>query len=108
MMGLHGEFDENKKHEESEDRLRAIAHQAQCGSARTYYFRVRAHLDKKKLALFNLLTNKTNEYSYYQINTRGEAVVDRVAAYVKECLDRMKAGQMPPAEVDGSLPIVWF
>ena len=36
------------------------------------------------------------------------AVVDRVAAYVKECLGRMKAGQVPPAEVDGSLPIVWF
>ena len=108
MMALHGEFDENDKHEESEDRLRAIADHAQCGSARTYYFRVRAHLDNKKLALFDLKTNKANEYSYYQINSSGRSVVDRVAAYVKECLARMKAGHMPPLEVGGKLPIVWF
>ena len=35
-------------------------------------------------------------------------VVKRVAAYVKECLGHMKAGQMPPAEVGGNLPIAWF
>jgi hypothetical protein len=108
MLGLHGEFDEKNKHEESEDRLRAIADQAGCGSSRTYYFRVRAHLDNKKRALFDLITDRKNEYSYYQINNRGMIVVRRVAGYVKECLHRMKIGQMPPAEVDGKLPIVWF
>jgi len=108
MLGLHGEFDESNKHEESEDRLRAIADQAGCGSARTYYFRVRGHLENKKRALFDRITDDTNKYSYYQINIRGVAVVDRVAAYVKECLSRMKAGQMPKAEVHNNLPIVWF
>jgi hypothetical protein len=108
MMGLHGEFDERNKHEESEARLRAIADHAGCGSSRTYYFRVRAHLDNKKRALFDLVVDHKNNYSYYRINTRGMVVVKRVAAYVKECLSRMKAGQMPPAEVDGKLPIRWF
>jgi hypothetical protein len=108
MMGLHGEFDERSKHDESEDRLRAIANQAGCGSSRTYYFRVRAHLDKKTRALFDLVVDRKNNYSYYRINERGTVVVKRVAAYVKECLSRMKAGQMPPAEVDGNLPIAWF
>jgi hypothetical protein len=108
MLGLHGEFDENNKHEESEARLRAISDDAGCGSARTYYFRVRAHLDNKKLALFDLLIKDASKYSYYEISDRGRAMVDRVAAYVKECLDRMKAGQMPPAEVDENLLIKWF
>lgn len=108
MLALHGEFDERGNHEESEARLRAIADDAGCGSARTYYFRVRAHLDNKELALFDLMTNQENEYSYYEMNHRGEAVLDKVAAYVKECLDRMEAGQMPDTEVNGELPIVWF
>jgi hypothetical protein len=108
MMGLHGEFDERNKHEESEERLRAIADHAGCGSSRTYYFRVRAHLDEKKRALFDLIVDRKNNYSYYEVNKRGMVVVKRVAVYVKECLGRMKAGQMPPAEVDGNLPIAWF
>ena len=85
-----------------------IADHAGCGSSRTYYFRVRAHLDDKKRALFDLVVDRKEQYSYYQVNNRGMVVVKRVAAYVKECLRRMKAGQMPPAEVDGNLPIRWF
>ena len=65
-----------------------------------------AHLDKKKLALFDLITDDKNKYSYYEINNRGMVVVKRVATYVKEFLGRMKAGQMPPTQVDGNLPIV--
>lgn len=59
-------------------------------------------------SLFDLVVDRKKEYSYYEINNRGMAVVRRVAAYVKECLRRMKAGQMPPSEVDGNLPIKWF
>lgn len=108
MMGLHGEFDERNEHEESEDRLRAIANQAGCGSSRTFYFRVRAHLDNKKRALFDRIEDRELGYAYFEINSLGMVVVKRVATYVKECLSRMKAGQMPPAEVDGNLPIAWF
>jgi hypothetical protein len=45
---------------------------------------------------------------YYVITARGEVVLDQVAAYVTECLDRMEAGVMPWEEEPRDLPIKWF
>ena len=105
-MALHGEFDEDSKHEDDHDRLREIAHHAGCGWERTYYFRIMAHIDKPERALF---TKKTNENGkYYAMTKRGFAVLDEVAAYVEECLDNMEANVMPPKEESGDLPIKWF
>lgn len=44
----------------------------------------------------------------YVITPRGEVVLDQVAAYVTECLDRMEAGAMPWEERPRDLPIKWF
>ena len=105
-MALHGEFDENNQHEDDHDRLREIAHHAGCGWERTYYFRIMAHIGNPKRALF---TRRTNEHGrYYVITPLGLVVLDQVAAYVTECLDRMEAGVMPRKEEDGDLPIRWF
>jgi hypothetical protein len=105
-MALHGEFDEKNEHEDDHDRLRTIAHHAGCGWERTYYFRIMAHIDNPDLALFKKLENDYG--GYYVITPRGEVVLDQVAAYVRECLDRMKAGVMPWEERPRDLPIKWF
>ena len=105
-MALHGEFDEDNRHEDNHDRLREIAHDAGCGWERTYYFRIMAHIDKPEIALFRKLSN---EYGgYYVITPRGLVVLDQVAKYVTECLDRMEAGVMPWEERPRDLPIKWF
>jgi hypothetical protein len=70
------------------------------------HFRIMAHIDKPELALFKRMANEFG--GYYAITPRGEIVLDQVAAYVTECLDRMKAGAMPRKEEDGDLPIKWF
>jgi hypothetical protein len=105
-MALHGEFGENNQHEDDHDRLREIAHHAGCGSERTYYFRIMAHLDDPGKALFKKMTNENG--GYYVITPRGEVVLDQMAAYVRECLDRMEAGVMPWEERPRDLPIKWF
>ena len=105
-MALHGEFDENDQHEDDHDRLREIAHHAGCGWERTYYFRIMAHIGNPELALFKRMANEFG--GYYVITPRGEVVLDQVAAYVTECLDRMEAGVMPWKEASGDLPIKWF
>ena len=105
-MALHGEFDEDNKHEDDHDRLREIAHHAGCGWERTYYFRIMAHIGNPERALFK---RRTNEHGrYYVITPRGLAVLDQVAAYVTECLDRMEANVMPSKGEHGELPIKWF
>jgi hypothetical protein len=105
-MALHGEFDENDQHEDDHNRLREIAHHAGCGWERTYYFRIMAHIDKPELALFKRMTNEFG--GYYAMTPRGLAVLDEVAEYVTECLDRMEAGAMPWEEKPSDLPIKWF
>ena len=105
-MALHGEFDEKNEHEDDHDRLREIAHDAGCGWERTYYFRIMAHLDNPEKALFKRTKNEFG--GYYVITPRGLDVLDQVAAYVTECLDRMEAGVMPWEERPEDLPIKWF
>jgi len=105
-MALHGEFDEDSKHEDDHDRLREIAHHAGCGWERTYYFRIMAHIDKPERALFKKLTNEFG--GYYVITPRGKIILDQVAEYVTECLDRMEVGVMPWEEQPRDLPIKWF
>lgn len=96
LMGLHGEYDEDSKHEKCAERLKCIARAADCED-RVYVFRVNGHHDNRELALARRKTTK-NGAVYYQLTTRGYAVVEQVARYVRECLEDMRRG-LPPNEV---------
>jgi hypothetical protein len=91
-MAIHGEFDETDSHEDDDDRLYRIAHHAGIDRDRIYMFRVLARLDTPD-ALCDRVESKG--YVYYKMNTRGLAVVDRVAEYVVGCIERIGMG-MPP------------
>ena len=91
-MALHGEFDETDDHEEDEERLRVIAHHAGCGANRVYYFRVKARLGTPRAVCERIMKK---DLVYYQMTQHGIRVLQNVAAYVRECLDRMSAGQLP-------------
>jgi hypothetical protein len=95
-MALYGEFDEHDNHEDDDIRLRRITDQVGCGFARTYVFRVRAHLDDPSRALFVRKIHKTH-HTYYSATVRGKEVVQKVAQHVRECLALMSL-QIPPTE----------
>ena len=67
MMGLHGEFDENNKHDESEARLRAIADDAGCGSARTYCITSERRAPGKQ---WTIKTPENRIFSLHQVYAR--------------------------------------
>ena len=65
-----------------------------------------AHIGDRKRALFEETTNANGKY--YVMTRQGSVVLDQVAAYVTECLDRMEAHVMPCKEASGDLPIRCF
>jgi len=65
-----------------------------------------AHIGDPERALLKKKTNKNGHF--YAKTQRGSAVLEQVAAYVTECLDRMEAGVVPSKEMWEGLPIRWF
>lgn len=78
---------------DSHYRLEAIFGQAGCGSERTFYFRVVAHIGNRTFALCERGSNDNGDY--YCLTQRGRDVLEEVAAYVKECLDSIVNNGIP-------------
>jgi hypothetical protein len=95
-MALYGEFDEHDNHEDDDNRLRRITDQVGCGLARTYVFRIKAHLEDPQRALFVRKVHHKH-HAYYTATDRGKEVVQKVAQHVRECLALMSL-QIPPTE----------
>jgi hypothetical protein len=104
-MALYGEFCEDDTHKD-DNCLKEIARQEGCGWERTYYYRVMAHICNAELALFK---EESDEHGrHYAITPRGKDVLEQVAAYVEECLDRMETGTVPWKTDSGDLLIRCF
>jgi hypothetical protein len=95
-VGLHFEYDENTYHEDDEARLTLIANQAGCGPEAVYVIRVNGCQNTNDPLCVR--RNYKEQYAYYKLTERGQEVVARVAAYMKECVDKMKLGMLPTPE----------
>jgi hypothetical protein len=94
-VGLHFEYDENRFHEDDDARLTLIANQAGCGPEAVYVVRVNGHQNTQESLCMRRLYN---EHAYYELTERGQEVVARVAAYMTDCVDKMKLGILPTPE----------
>jgi hypothetical protein len=93
-MALYGEFDETDNHEDDDNRLRRITDQVGCGLARTYVFRIKAHLEDPQRALFVRKIHKKH-HAYYAATDRGKQIIQDVAQHVRECLALMSLQILP-------------
>ena len=91
-FGLHGEYDEDRDHEDSEERLVAIADASSCGRDNVYVFRVLGdHYGSQ--AVCKRITRK--EHTYYTLTPHGERVVEETAAIVQERIAWIRQGLAP-------------
>jgi len=91
-MALHGEFDETRNHEDNDERLQVIAHQAGVGVERVYVFRVQADIGGKYAVCEQA---RHGHVAFYKMTKHGYKVLDNVVAHVRQCLDSMAKGILP-------------
>lgn len=88
-LGLHGEYDESKDHEDNDDRLEAVSASANCKS---YVFRVCGWHGTDRAVCRRRVRG---DYAYYQITDEGKRVVQETADIVRERLTWIGKG-LPP------------
>jgi len=90
-----GEFDETSDHEDDQERLELIAHQAGCGRARTFVFRVNGRLGEDRPLC---VRRERQGVVFYCLTDAGREVLWKVAAYVRSCLPWvLEGGSLDPA-----------
>lgn len=103
-IALLGEFDERVDHETSINRLREIANAINVPAERIYVYRVNGHEGTDK-CLWRERTTKTAKY--VELLESGNAMVKAVAAYVRECVEKIRQG-IPPSVSPGEISIKYF
>jgi hypothetical protein len=100
--GLHFEYDETTNHEDDDDRLRECAIGSGCDPENVYVVRVNGrHKTKNELCKRRTVKNSqdvNSRHDYYVLTKRGHEVVAEVAAYMQECVKKMKQGIMPSCD----------
>ena len=90
-FAIHIEYDENKEHEDCDERLATLANSTDATVERTYVIRVAGHHGDKDHAVCKKYTiNK--HYTYYKVTQAGKQVVQLVAAAVRERFDWIYRG----------------
>lgn len=91
-MGLLGEYDENRDHENCDKRLRVLCDSSGCGYYGTYILRICGHHDTKR-AVCERKTHGNN--TYYAVTAEGHKVVSETATAITERLEWIKQGLAP-------------
>jgi hypothetical protein len=94
-IGIHGEYDEDRDHEDCDERLAAIAEASSCGSDNVYVFRVLGDHGGSQ-AVCKRITRK--EYTYYTLTSHGVRVVEETAAIVRQRIAWIRQGLAPNAD----------
>ena len=93
-LAIHGEYDEDNSHEDSDQRLDAIANASGCGPENVYIFRVCGHHQNANAVCRRV---KKKDHSYYVLTSHGETVVQETAVILRERLEWIGQG-LPPGE----------
>jgi hypothetical protein len=102
-IGIHIEIDESPDHEDDNERL-SIIHRSLNMEDRVFVIRIHAHLQDE----LRMCTRKTRRDGvvFYQMNDRGNIVVDEVVRWVDVVVGFMKEG-LVPNEVDRPWKVVF-
>jgi hypothetical protein len=95
-LAIHGEYDEARDHEDSDERLDAIATASTCGRDNVYVFRVMGDHGGSQAVCKRVTVNK--HHTYYKLTEHGHRIVEETVAVLNERIAWIKQGLVPSAE----------